>query len=163
MSELSKPQTKVFVPSNPKIGGYDQAVKAIHGELVDRYGFWDLWLFMPDADRATGLDELEDEMLAKSVSLFACPANPEVEAWLLAGHRDRLDIPWQQIRLHQRLKEDVFEPFLTQYGNSFAAGEGRESLMRETLRNYRGLLEVCPELKTLEFPDCRMDAGARRS
>jgi hypothetical protein len=50
---------------------------------------------------------------------------------------------------HPRLKDEVFEPFLEQHGDPRSAGGGRETLMRATLANYRGLLEVCPELKTL--------------
>ena len=82
--------------------------------------------------------------------LRSCAAVPEIEAWLLAGHRDQISVNWSDARSHPRLKEEVFEPFLRKYGDPRSAGGGRESLMRETLKTYRGLLEVCPELKQLE-------------
>jgi len=110
----------------------------------------DLWLFLPDADRATGLEELTQEAARAGTTLICCAANPEVEAWLLAGHRQQLAIPWSAVVSHPRLKEDVFKPFLASHGNAAQPGGGRESLMLESLANYRGLLSVCPELAELE-------------
>jgi hypothetical protein len=150
LTEVGKPQAKVQLLTNPKLDGYEDAVKAIKNELQGRYSFYDLWLFLPDADRAKGLDALESELTTKGIRLLCCPAAPEVEAWLLAGHRSKLSISWSNIPSHHRLKEEVFEPFLREHGDSFAIGGGREKLMRETLQNYRGLLEVCPELASLE-------------
>ncbi|HSV99246.1 MAG TPA: hypothetical protein VLI39_03675 [Sedimentisphaerales bacterium] len=127
-------------------------MSAIRGDLALRYGHFDLWLFLPDADRASGLDVLERDLLQQGVRLFCCAAQPEVEAWLLAGHRDKLPLPWPEVRQHVRLKEAVFEPFLKEHGDrrSPGPGGGRERLIRETLNNYRGLLGVCPELAELE-------------
>lgn len=150
LRELDKPNARVTVLTNPKLGGYAHAVGAIRNDLADRYGHFDLWLFLPDGDRASNLEQLEAELAGQDIHLFCCAAQPEVEAWLLAGHRDRLDTPWPQVRDHRRLKEDVFEPFLKQFGDSRSPGGGREHLIRETLSNYRGLLSVCPELADLE-------------
>lgn len=150
LCELGKPNARVTVLTNPKLNGYAHAVSAIRGDLADRYGHFDLWLFLPDADRAGDLAHLEEELAERRVHLFCCAAQPEVEAWLLAGHRDELGIPWQDVRQHRRLKEDVFEPFLEQFGDSRSPGAGRERLIRQTLTNYRGLLSVCPELADLE-------------
>lgn len=150
LTEIGKPNAKVTVLTNPKIGGYTQAVTAIEGELVDRYGHFDLWLFLPDADVAGKLDDLEAKLQSKDIRLLCCAAKPEVEAWVLAGHREQLRIRWPEVAAHTRLKEEVFEPFLETHGDPKSAGGGREVLMRETLGNYRGLLEVCPELRELE-------------
>lgn len=150
LSELGKPNAHVKVLTNPKLNGYAHAVSAIRGDLAIRYGRFDLWLFLPDADRATNLAGLEAELLEQGVHLFCCAAQPEVEAWLLAGHRDKLPLPWPEVRQHARLKEAVFEPFLKEYGDRRSPGGGRERLVRETLNNYRGLLAVCPELAELE-------------
>ncbi len=89
-------------------------------------------------------------MAEQGVDLFCCAAQPEVEAWLLAGHRDKLLLPWPEVRQHARLKENIFEPFLKEFGDNRSPGGGRERLIRETLSNYRGLLSVCPELAELE-------------
>lgn len=150
LSELGKPNARVVILTNPKLNGYAHAVSAIKGDLADRYGHFDLWLFLPDADRASGLPHLEEEMAGRGVHLFCCAAKPEVEAWLLVGYRDQLGISWAEAREHRRLKEDVFEPFLARTGDARSPGGGRERLIRQTLSNYRGLLSVCPELAELE-------------
>lgn len=148
--EIGKCNARVTILTNPKLGGYEQAVRAIQNELPDRYGHFDLWLFLPDADRARNLKALEADLAGKGVRLLCCAAVPEVEAWLLAGHRDRVKARWADVRFHARLKESVFEPFLRAHGDPCSAGGGREALMRETLTSYRGLLQVCPELAELE-------------
>ncbi len=74
----------------------------------------------------------------------------EVEVWLMAGHRHLLGRPWQEIRGDASIKETMFERFLAVHGNLRALGDGRESLMLETLRSYDALLQLCPELEDLE-------------
>ena len=150
LAELGKPNARVTLLTNPKLNGYPHAVSAIRGELVERYAHVDLWLFLPDSDRASNLEGLEEELTEKGVHLLCCAAQPEVEAWLLAGHRDKLGVTWRDVREHPRLKEEVFEPFLREYGDTRSPGGGRERLIRETLGNYRGLLSVCPELVDLQ-------------
>jgi hypothetical protein len=150
LAELGKPNAHVVILTNPKLNGYTHAVSAIREGLIDRYKHFDLWLFLPDGDRASNLGAIDSELLERGVHLFCCAAQPEVEAWLLAGHRDELPIPWPEVRRHAHLKEEVFEPFLKQFGNSLSTGGGRERLTRQTLTNYRGLLSVCPELAELE-------------
>lgn len=150
LAEVGKPNARVLVLANPKLDGYDSAVRAIRQELEARYGFYDLWLFMPDADLAAGLDELETEAARKGIQLLCCAAQPEVEAWLLAGYKDDLQMRWADVRTHPRLKEEVFAPFLKDHGDPLAAGGGRERLVREALQNYRGLTELCTELAKLE-------------
>ena len=150
LSELGKPNARVTVLTNPKLNGYPHAVSAVRGDLADRYGHLDLWLFLPDGDRAAGLAALEEEMAHRGIHLICCAAQPEIEAWLLAGFRDELGVAWPELRQHPRLKEEVFEPFLSQFGDARSPGGGRERLMRQTLGNYRGLLSVCPELADLE-------------
>jgi hypothetical protein len=150
LAELGRPNARVTVLCNPKLNGYDHAVRAIREDLVERYGHLDLWLFLPDADRPGNLEPLECELAGRGMHLFCCAAQPEVEAWLLAGHRDKLPISWGEVRQHPRLKEEVFEPFLREYGDMRSPGGGRKRLVAETLTNYRGVLAICPELGDLE-------------
>lgn len=150
LTALGKPNARVTLLTNPKLGGYEQAARAIREELPYRYAHWDLWLFLPGADKVKNLQELERDLGRKGVCLLCCAAVPEVEAWLLAGHRDHLKVPWKQVRAHPRLKEEVFELFLREQGDPRSAGGGREKLMPHTLNNYHGLLSACPELEELE-------------
>jgi hypothetical protein len=150
LTELGKPNAHVKILTDPKVNGYPDAVNAIRGDLIERYRYlFNLWLFLPDADRAGNLEPLESALGEQGVHLLCCAAVPEVEIWLLAGHRDKLPLPWADVRKHPHLKEDVFEPFLRRYGDAGASG-GRKRLTLETLANYRGLVSVCEELGQLE-------------
>ncbi len=53
VADAGRPAARVTVLTNPKLGGYDQAVKAVRSELAERYRHMDLWLFFPDADKAS--------------------------------------------------------------------------------------------------------------
>ncbi|MBN8247837.1 MAG: hypothetical protein J0L84_10380 [Verrucomicrobia bacterium] len=150
LAEIGKQQARVKVLTDPKLGGIEQARRAIRTELPDRYRHVPLWLFFPDADEAGEMSQLEGEMRQMGIALFGCAAQPEVEAWLLAGHRQRLGVPWSEVRQHSRLKEEVFAPFINAYGNPRLPDQGRAKLMQETLGQYRGLLSCCPELQDLE-------------
>jgi hypothetical protein len=152
LAETGKPNARVMILTNPRLNGYDTAVAAIEGELVERYRHFNLWLFMPDADKASNpaLDRLERTVEDKGVCLRCCAARPEVEAWLLAGHHQHLKIRWREVAAHPSLKEEIFDPFLRDHGDPRSAGGGRQALMRITLSNYRSLLDLCPELQQLE-------------
>lgn len=57
MESAEKPKARMEVLANPRLRGYAHALRAIRGELPESYGFFDLWLFFPDADRA-GVDAM---------------------------------------------------------------------------------------------------------
>ena len=152
-AECGKGAAKVKVLENPRTQGYEHAKELIRGSLLEDYRYKDLLLFLVDADGKDRQDEfrrLEKEAEAQGVRLFCCAAKEEVEVWLLAGHKDRLDRGWREIRNEISVKERIFEPFLAVHGDSFRAGGGRDLLMKETLGNYRALLQRCPELAELE-------------
>ena len=130
LAEAGKPLAKVDVLTNPKLGGYDHALRAIKEELPERYGFWDLWIFMPDADRASpaAMADLEANLAAKNVALLCCPAQPEVEIYACAAYRKEIAVDWTSARVDPRMKEDVFQPLL---------------------KNLPLLLQLCPELQDL--------------
>jgi hypothetical protein len=93
--------------------------------------------------------QLEKVAEGRGAKLLTCAAVQELEAWLLAGHVAKLPVPWSIVRQECSLKEAYFEPFMRDYGDN-GVGGGCKQLMRETLRNYSGLLERCPELKELQ-------------
>ncbi len=152
MAECGKPNARVNVLTDPKTEGYEAAKALLVGEVADRWRHMDLFLFLPDADgnyRAEEFARLERIAADKGVQLVCCAAVQEVETWLLAGHVDKLNQPWGTIRADVDVKENVFQPFLAQYGDSRRAGGGRDILMQETLTNLGGLLQRCPELQML--------------
>lgn len=153
MEACGKPNAKVIVLTNPRAQGYEHVRELIRGEIVERYAHFDLLLFLPDADgkdRADAFRAMEQGALNRGVRLLCCAAVQEVEAWLLAGHVNKLDRPWSEVRQDVSVKERVFEGFLAQHGDPRRAGGGRDLLMEETLRNYGGLIQRCPELAELQ-------------
>lgn len=151
LADAGKPQARVEVLTNPKLGGYDHALASIRGDLSERYGFWDLWLFIPDADRANdaAMTALENELKAKQVPLLCCAAQPEVELYACVAYRTELGMTWDEARNANRFKEDAFEPLLKKRGDSRRAGGGRDLLIAESLKNLPFLFKLCPELRTL--------------
>lgn len=153
LAECGKPNAKVEVLRNPKTQGYEHAKAVLLNEVLDRYRHKNLLLFLPDADgkdRAAEFLVMEQSARSIGARLICCAAQQEVEAWLLAGHLEKLTVPWKNIRADISLKENIFEPFLAQHGDSRRAGGGRDLLMKQALQNYTGLLQRCPELAELE-------------
>ena len=149
--DAGKPQAKIKLLEIPKLGGYDQATKAIRTELPERYHFMDLWIFFPDADRASdaAMKALENEVAERGIRLFCCPARPEVEIYACATFRTEIDIPWEEVRTHPRMKEDIFLPLLEKHGDRARPGNGRDVMIDGALRNLPLLFQLCPELKLL--------------
>ncbi len=153
LSRCGKPNALVDVLDDPRVEGYEHAKTLLRTQLLEDYQFMDLMLFLPDADgkdRSAEFRSLEEEADRQGVRLLCCAAEQEVEVWLLAGFRDRLDVRWQEVRRDTSIKENVFEPFLKEHGNSKAPGGGRDVLMGQTLNGYGALLQRCPELAELE-------------
>lgn len=151
LTDAGKPNAKVQVLTSPRLNGYDEAVAAIRNELPDRYGFWNLWVFIPDADRASpaAMQSLEAELLAKGVPLLCCPAEPEVEIYACVAHRSELGAAWSEVRAHRRFKETYFDPLLAAKGDSRRAGAGRDQLIKASLTPISALYQLCPELARL--------------
>ena len=151
LTDAGKPNAKVDVLTNPKLAGYDHALRAIKEELADRYGFWDLWVFMPGADRAApqAMTALETTLAGKGVKLLCCPAQPEVEIYACAPYRQEIQGGWKAAREDIKMKEDVFDPLLKKHGDARRAGAGRDLMITESLENLPLLFQLCPELKAL--------------
>ena len=151
LADAGKPAAKVDVLTNPKLGGYDHAIRAIREELPDRYSFWDLWIFVPDADRASpqAMSDLEDALAEKTVRLLCCPAQPEVEIYACAAYRQEITGGWDAARQDPKMKEDVFLPLLQKHGDNRRAGAGRDLMIAESLKNLQLLFRLCAELKAL--------------
>lgn len=151
LADAGRPQASVQVLSSPRLNGYDHALRAIRHELADSYRWFDLWVFVPDADRGTpaAMAALEADLAGKGVTLFCCPAEPEVEIYACAAFRADMPVDWAAARAHPRMKEALFEPLLLAHGDARSAGGGRVQMIEESIRNMPALLQLCPELKRL--------------
>jgi hypothetical protein len=157
--------------ASPRTNGYSHAKSLFPLAILDLYSHKHLVLFLPDSDtqdRTAEFQRMEREFNTiarasnRSIRLLCCAAVPEVEAWLLAGHPDKLKIKgwaWNVIRREPSLKEVYFHPFLAQYGSENATDGGRKSLMLDGLANYEGIKQRCPELQGLEDRICEFIAG----
>jgi hypothetical protein len=65
-----------------------------------------------------------------------------------------LEKSWNEIREDVSVKENIFVRFLKNHGDARRAGGGRDLLIQQTLTNYSGLLDRCPELRLLEGSIC---------
>ena len=151
LAEAGKPAARVKVLSRPRLRGYDHAVQAVKGDIVRLYRHMDLWLFLPDRDRATpdAMSDLEVHLARQSVKLLCCPAEPEVEIYACVAYRKEIALDWAEVRCHSRLKEDVFTPLLRAHGNRRSPGQGRERMTLASIKRPRSFFQLCPEIADL--------------
>jgi len=151
LKEVGKTNAKVEVLTNPKVSGFEHARDQVE-EICERYKHFDLILFLPDRDgkegREVSLEQLTDKLQKKNFPFIAVAAKEEVETWLLAGHKNKLTRAWGEIQNDSDVKENEFRVFINKYGDE-GPGEGRERLMKETLKNFSGLKQSCPEIENL--------------
>ncbi len=153
LKDCGKSAANVQMCWNPKVQGIDDARQTL-GEICRDYSHLDLLVFLVDNDGQSRSGRLRHLESRHGPRLICCAAVEEVEAWLLAGHIEKLDRPWGEVRSDVSVKENVFANFLRQHGNPKMLGHGRDLLMKQTLANYSGLLQRCPELKTLRDRVC---------
>jgi len=151
LTDAGKPNARVQVLDNPRVQGYDGAKEALRDVLVERYDWMDLWLFMPDADRASpqAMQALEAELREKGVTLICCPAEPEVEVYAAAPYSEEIRGGWAAARRHPQFKEVVFAPLLAAHGDPRRPAGGRDRMIEESIRNLPRLYQLCPELKRM--------------
>ena len=151
MADAGRRSAKVKIVSKPRLRGYDHAIKAIREELPDLYGFFDLWLFFPDADRANddAMQALERDLAVPGITLLCCAAQPELEIYACAAFRSDMQETWDEARRHPKMKEEVFQPLAKLHGDLRQPGESRGLMIAESLRNLPLLFQLCPELKRL--------------
>ena len=151
LADAGRPTARVKILENPRVRGYDDALNAIRHSLHERYGWFALWLFFPDADRGSSeaMRKLESDLQAEGVLLLCCPAEPEVEIYACAAFRGYMNETWSEARKNPRMKEEVFQPLLEIHGDSRRVGGGRDLMIRKSLKNLPLLYRLCPELRVL--------------
>ncbi len=151
LAEAGKRTAKVTVLTNPRVRGYDEAVKVVRKDLASRYSFMELWLFFPDADRASddAMRNLEADLRQQGITLLCCPAQPEVEVYACAAYREEIRGSWAEARSNPRFKETVFEPLLQAQGDRRRPGHGRGAMTEKSIARRRRFFRLCPEIAEL--------------
>lgn len=157
LQECGKPRANIEVMQNPRTNGYEDAKKQFPYKILDLYWLKHLVLFLPDSDgkdRNAEFARMEADFeqnaiaITRPIRLICCAAVPEVEAWLLAGHRDKWEPDWQwgTMQADRSFKENYFNPFLEKHGQdqSRYPDGGRKQLMLEALRSYDAIKQRMP-------------------
>jgi hypothetical protein len=113
-----------------------------------------------DGNRRSNHEQRLADALQSRDSTLGCCAIEEVEAWLLAVHKDDLPASWQTIRAECDVKERYALPFLEAAGYR-GPGQGRKAAMRKLGRGgqrLQTLLRMCEELQRLAADIARVTA-----
>lgn len=151
-SDLNR-KARVEALKDPHLGGVAQALNPDQvREIIADNPMEDLFLLMVDRDGdASGNATKAAARVAENQGkLLACVAVEEVEVWMLALHREKLDASWQEIRGHRDPKERYSDPFLRAQGWLSTVGRGRKRAMSTLGARWSGLLTVCPEIDALK-------------
>ena len=144
---------RVDVLRDPHLRGVDQALdRQTVAEIIADNHMIDLFLVMVDQDcnRFSNRERAKDREAEHCEALIACLAIEEIEVWMLALHRDRLGVPWRQVRHDCDPKERYADALLDGIGRS-GPGGGRKKAMRSlTGDSWTGLLGLCPEIAVLK-------------
>ena len=151
LQSAGKAAARVSILTSPRLRGYDEAVSSVRHELAARYRHMDLWIFVPDADRAStaAMKELESDLAEQGVTLFCCPAVPEVEVYACVAYDNEIAFSWKEVREHPQFKEAVFEPLLAIQGDPRRPGGGRGDMTRKSVHKPDRFLARCPEIAEL--------------
>lgn len=145
-------RASVTVLTSPRMRGIDKALDREELARVVAKRPEKLFLLLVDRDgvesRASQVAICESEHPDR---LFACLAVEEVEVWMLALHRERLGVPWSEVRADRDPKERFAAPLLAQLAPRMALGGGRKRAMEPLgQKEWRTLLQLCPELGELQ-------------
>jgi hypothetical protein len=149
--DLERP-ARVRILKDPHLRGAAQALDpAVVAAIVRDNPMEQIFVLVVDRDcNRMGNEEKAAARVAEHAGkLVACLAFEEVEVWMLALHRERLAMPWREIRAECDPKERFAEDLLDQLGRD-TPGHGRKGAMRGLGARWKGLLQMCPELEALK-------------
>jgi hypothetical protein len=143
---------RVDVLEEPHLAGITQALdSAIIAEVLRDNPMTALFLLIVDRDcnRFKNMEKALAREAEHGDCLIACLAVEEVEVWMLALHRDVIGAGWSEVRGECDPKERFADPVLDSLGRD-SPGRGRKGAMRSLGAQWRGLLDVCPEIAELK-------------
>ena len=150
-ADLGRARARIWVLPEPRLRGVDHALDAaMIRRIIAENRMVDLFLLLIDRDcnRYANMERAAARAAEHPGKLITCLAVQEIEVWLLALHRERLQHPWSEIRAECDPKECFAEPLLEELG-PLGPGRGRKAAMRGLGAKWNGLLHLCPELADL--------------
>lgn len=144
---LGKPNARVEVCLQPRLGGVGEALKSERlRDIVEQFPMVNIFILCIDRDCEKGrrqrLDCIEAEF---GDGFYAENAWEEIETWLLAGLELPTDWNWKDVRAERDAKEVYFEYFAKERGVIGAPGGGRKPLGEEAARRIDAIRQRCPE------------------
>ena len=111
----------------------------------------DLFLLIVDADcnRERNKEKAAAREAEHQSRLLSCVAVQELEVWMLALYKDKLEVGFSEVRNECDPKERWAESLLDELGTD-SPGRGRKAAMTRLTGAYRSLRDTCPELRELE-------------
>lgn len=152
----------VRVLTDPRLQGVSQLLQELPGILADAMEQIVVVVVDNDCDRERTRAKLS-AAVASETRVVMCCAIEEVETWMLALHREQLGESWAIVRSNCDVKEAYAVPFLKRTKRDGGVGRGRKDAMRSLARNWRSLLELCPELRVLCADLSRVLGSSRKS
>lgn len=150
-ADLKRP-ARVDVLTNPHLHSISQALNPTTvSDIIADNPMIDLFVLAidRDCDRLGATEKAATRVAEHPGKLIAVLAWQEVEVWALALHREKLGVPWSQVRAACDPKEAYWDPFIAQSGWLSEVGKGRKKAMRALSGQWAGLLSVCPEIAEL--------------
>ncbi|MBL8724426.1 MAG: hypothetical protein JNK49_10295 [Planctomycetes bacterium] len=144
---------RVSVLPEPRLRGAEHALdpSVVRSIVADNRAMVDLFLLVVDrdCDRQKNGERLAAREREHPDVLVGCLAVEELECWLLAVQEGELPAAWAAIRADCDPKERYAEPFL-QALESVGPGGGRKAAMRGLRGKWGRLLQLCPEVRSLQ-------------
>ena len=153
-ADLSR-RARVSVLKDPHLRGAQQALdpEIVRGIIRDN-PMEDLFILVVDRDcnRFGNQEKATSCEAEQSGRLLACVAVEEIEVWTPAIHRKSLATSWAIVRAECDPKEAFWDPLAVARGfrRPGVIADGRKAAMRNIGQEWRGVLEVCPEIAHLK-------------
>jgi hypothetical protein len=143
---------RVEVLPEPRLRGTSDALnEGIVRAIVTDNPMIDLFLLVIDRDgnRDNNVQKAAARVAEHEGRMIGCLAEQEIEVWMLALYKDRLDTPFSEVRAEWDPKERWAEPLLKELGTG-SPGRGRKGAMRALSGKWRSLRDTCTELRDLQ-------------
>lgn len=137
-------RARLDVLMDPFLDGIEAVVRELPGIAADNR-MVQLILVVVDRDANTPHDNLA--RIANACSdprVVSCAAIEEIEAWLVALHRERVDGRWPELQSTRGGCKAASGPLLSTFKGP---GGGRVAAMRDLGAGWKGLLHLCDEIQ----------------